>query len=111
MPISVSRVAPTENRCACRCPHDLRPGNARKWVEALEESIDAAPGTWIRNRSVARQRLQRIIDHFGGDTATTGETPLQPLKSSSETLDSSLRKATMVQISWSGTGGSLAAKL
>src|SRR5258705_701171 len=40
-----------------------------------------------------------------------GDVVLQDLKSSSETLDSSFRKATMVQISWSGTGGSVAPKL
>src|ERR1700688_1615290 len=59
----------------------------------------------------AQHRPQWIIDHFAGGTVTTGEAMLQTLKSSSETLGSFLRKATMVQISWSGTGGLLAARL
>src|ERR1700737_4883762 len=54
--------------------------------------------TSIGNRSAAQHSPQWIFDHFAGGTVTTGETPLQDLKSSSEALSSFLRKATMVQI-------------
>src|SRR5271166_164517 len=61
----------------------------------------------------ARRVIKQAQDgpSMDGDQGLSGAVALQVLKSASETLGSCFRKATMAQISWSGTGGVVTPKL